>query len=69
MWLYSFQAIIEKDKLCSLTKEVDPNEVLDEEVENLLIKIADDFVESTILTACYLVRDSLHVGLKLFYNL
>jgi transcription initiation factor TFIID subunit 12 len=26
-------------------KEVDPNEQLDEEVENMLLQIADDFIE------------------------
>jgi transcription initiation factor TFIID subunit 12 len=29
-------------------KEVDPNEQLDDEVENMLLHIADDFIEQVI---------------------
>lgn len=33
-------------------REVDPTEQLDEEVEELLLQIADDFVEDTVKAAC-----------------
>ncbi len=37
-------------------KEVDPNEQLDEDVEDLLMHIADDFIEQTVTSACALAR-------------
>ena len=47
---------LNKNKLHELTKEVDPQEVLDEDVENLLLHIADDFIEKTIISACGLAK-------------
>ena len=35
---------------------MDPNEQLDEEVEELLLQLADDFIESTVSTACQLAK-------------
>ena len=37
--------VLDKKRLQELVKEVDPNEQLDEEVENMLLQIADDFIE------------------------
>lgn len=37
-------------------REVDPNEQLDEEVEELLLQIADDFIESTVNASCQLAK-------------
>ena len=39
-----------------LVREVDPNEQLDEEVEELLLQIADDFIESTVNASCQLAK-------------
>ncbi|PSN51555.1 Transcription initiation factor TFIID subunit 12 [Blattella germanica] len=40
----------------NLVREVDPTEQLDEEVEELLLQLADDFVESTVGAACLLAK-------------
>lgn len=37
-------------------REVDPTEQLDEEVEEILLQLADDFVESTVNAACLLAK-------------
>lgn len=37
-------------------KEVDPTEQLDEEVEEMLLQLADDFVETTVNAACLLAK-------------
>lgn len=39
-----------------MVREVDPNEQLDEEVEELLLQIADDFIESTVNASCQLAK-------------
>ena len=41
--------VLDKKRLQELVKEVDPNEQLDEEVENMLLQIADDFIEQVSL--------------------
>jgi hypothetical protein len=62
-----------------LVREVDPTEQLDEEVEELLLQLADDFVESAVGAACLLakhrrastveVKDvQLHLGVFLVTN-
>ncbi|XP_070564758.1 transcription initiation factor TFIID subunit 12-like [Ptychodera flava] len=48
--------ILTKRRLQDLVKEVDPNEQLDEDVEELLLQIADDFVESVVTAACQLAK-------------
>lgn len=45
-----------KSRLQDLVKEVDPTEQLDEEVEEMLLQLADDFVETTINAACLLAK-------------
>lgn len=37
-------------------KEIDPCEQLDEEVEDLLLQLVDDFVTSTVNTACMFAK-------------
>lgn len=37
-------------------REVDPNEQLEEEVEELLLALADDFIEATVNAACRLAK-------------
>lgn len=39
-----------------MVKEVDPTEQLDEEVEEMLLQLADDFVETTVNAACLLAK-------------
>lgn len=45
-----------KTRLQDLVKEVDPTEQLDEEVEEMLLQLADDFVETTVNAACLLAK-------------
>lgn len=73
--------ILTRPRLQDLVREVDPTEQLDEEVEEILLQLADDFVESTVNAACLLakhrksntvdVKDvQLHLGMLLSnYNL
>lgn len=37
-------------------REIDPTEQLDEEVEEILLQIADDFVESAVNASCKLAK-------------
>ncbi|KAJ8881738.1 hypothetical protein PR048_018224 [Dryococelus australis] len=48
--------ILSKNRLHELVKEVDPSIQLDEEVEDILIQIADDFLDSTIKSACLFTK-------------
>ncbi|CAO1426536.1 unnamed protein product [Diamesa serratosioi] len=48
--------LLTKPRLQELVREVDPNEQLDEEVEDILLQIADDFVENAINGACLLAK-------------
>lgn len=55
MFFKIFQ-ILTKPRLQELVREVDPTEQLDEEVEELMLQLADDFVESAINSACLLAK-------------
>lgn len=48
--------VLDKHRLSELVKEVDPSEQLDEEVEDILLQIADDFIEQTVSQACSLAK-------------
>ncbi|XP_069479073.1 transcription initiation factor TFIID subunit 12 isoform X3 [Ambystoma mexicanum] len=48
--------VLTKKKLQDLVREVDPSEQLDEDVEEMLLQIADDFIESVVTAACQLAR-------------
>ena len=48
--------VLDKKRLQELVKEVDPNEQLDEDVEELLLHIADDFIEQTVTASCALAK-------------
>lgn len=48
--------LVSRTKLQDLVREVDAAEQLDEEVEDLLLQLADDFVESTVNAACLLAK-------------
>lgn len=56
MHCYSSLQLLTKPRLQELVREVDPNEQLDEEVEDILLQIADDFVENAINGACLLAK-------------
>ncbi|ROT85717.1 transcription initiation factor TFIID subunit 12 [Penaeus vannamei] len=48
--------VLNKQRITELVREVDPNEQLEEEVEEMLLAIADDFIESTVNAACRLAK-------------
>lgn len=48
--------VLTKTRLQDLVKEIDPCEQLDEEVEDLLLQLVDDFVNSTVNTACVFAK-------------
>merc|ERR1712126_428880 len=48
--------VLDKKRLQELVKEVDPHEQLDEDVEELLLQIADDFIEQTVVASCALAK-------------
>nr|CAD7440172.1 unnamed protein product [Timema bartmani] len=48
--------ILTRPRLQDLVREIDPTEQLDEEVEELLLQLADDFVETTVGAACLLAK-------------
>ncbi|XP_053208393.1 transcription initiation factor TFIID subunit 12-like [Panonychus citri] len=53
--------VLNKQRLQELVNEIDPREQLDEEVEDLLLNIADDFVDNVVTNACKLAK---HRGSK-----
>ena len=52
----SHTQILTRPRLQDLVREVDPTEQLDEDVEELLLQLADDFVENTVNGACNLAK-------------
>ena len=48
--------ILDKNRLQELVQEVDPNEQLEEEVEEMLLSIADDFIESLVSTSAMFAK-------------
>ena len=48
--------VVSKQRMSELVREIDPTEQLDEDVEELLMTIADDFIESTVNAACKLAK-------------
>lgn len=45
-----------RTRLHDIVKELDPSERLSEEVEDVLLELADDFVEATVRAACLSAR-------------
>lgn len=60
-YLFNFQ-LLTKPRLQELVREVDPNEQLDEEVEDCLLQIADEFVENVINGSCLLAKHRVQNG-------
>ncbi|CAI9716908.1 transcription initiation factor TFIID subunit 12-like [Octopus vulgaris] len=48
--------VLDKRRLQELVKEVDPLEQLDEDVEEVLLQIADDFIENVVTNACQIAK-------------
>ncbi|XP_065313742.1 transcription initiation factor TFIID subunit 12-like isoform X2 [Gordionus sp. m RMFG-2023] len=48
--------ILSKQKLQDLIKLVDPNEQLDDEVEDMLKQLSDEFIEDIISNSCILAK-------------
>ncbi|CRL06957.1 CLUMA_CG019943, isoform A [Clunio marinus] len=54
--------LLTKPRLQELVREVDPNEQLDEEVEDCLLQIADEFVENVINGSCLIAKHRIQNG-------
>ena len=50
------EEVLDKDRLQELAREVDPLEQLDEETMALLLRIADDFIEQTVVASCAVAK-------------
>ncbi|EGC34332.1 hypothetical protein DICPUDRAFT_11975, partial [Dictyostelium purpureum] len=48
--------VLGKRKLTELLQQISPNEKMDDDVEDILSVLADDFVESTVAFACTLAK-------------
>ncbi|XP_049877077.1 transcription initiation factor TFIID subunit 12-like [Pectinophora gossypiella] len=48
--------LLSRPRLQELVREVDPTVQLDEEVEDMLLQLADDFIDSTLNAACSLAK-------------
>ncbi|KAK3585521.1 hypothetical protein CHS0354_022930 [Potamilus streckersoni] len=48
--------VLDKRRLQELVKEVDPLEQLDDDVEEVLLQIADDFIESVVTASCQIAK-------------
>ncbi|XP_063421328.1 transcription initiation factor TFIID subunit 12-like [Mytilus trossulus] len=48
--------VLDKRRLQELVKEVDPMEQLDDDVEEVLMHIADDFIENVVGAACKIAK-------------
>jgi len=48
--------VLSKKRLQDLVKEIDPMEVLDDDVEDVLLQIADDFIENVVTSGCMMAK-------------
>ncbi|XP_071818937.1 transcription initiation factor TFIID subunit 12-like [Apostichopus japonicus] len=48
--------VLNKKKIQDLVREIDPNTQLDEDVEEMLLQIADDFIENIVTAGCQLAK-------------
>ncbi|XP_057306735.1 uncharacterized protein LOC130644951 [Hydractinia symbiolongicarpus] len=52
----SHSQILTKRKLQDLLHEIDPTETMDDDVEEVLLQIADDFIENVINSSCQIAK-------------
>ncbi|KAI0209786.1 Transcription initiation factor TFIID subunit 12 [Lamellibrachia satsuma] len=48
--------VLDKRRLQELVKEIDPLEQLDEDVEEMLMQIADDFIDNVVTASCLVAK-------------
>jgi len=48
--------MLDRRRLADLVKEVDPLEQLDDDVEELLLQIADDFIDNVVTASCQIAK-------------
>lgn len=48
--------VLSRDRLQELVAEIDPDEQLDEEVEDHLLQLADDFIENVVAISCLFAK-------------
>lgn len=48
--------VLDKRRLQELVKEIDPLEQLDEDVEEMLMQIADDFIDNVVTASCLIAK-------------
>ncbi|CAG0924237.1 unnamed protein product [Notodromas monacha] len=51
-----FEKVLTRTRLQDLLREIDPNEHLDDDVEEVLLQAADNFVDDVISRACDLAK-------------
>lgn len=51
-----FFQLLTKARLRELVKEVDPNEQLEEDVEDLMLELSNDFVDELVRAACVFAK-------------
>ena len=59
------QQLLNKKKLSELMNEIDPDKVLDGDVETFLLQVADDFLENVITQSCMLAKHRKSTNLEL----
>jgi len=50
------RGVLDRTRLRELVKEVDPLEQMDDDVEDVLLQVADDFIESVVASSCQLAK-------------
>ncbi|XP_046849169.1 transcription initiation factor TFIID subunit 12-like isoform X2 [Xenia sp. Carnegie-2017] len=50
------QSVLSRKRLQDLLQEIDPRATLDEDVEDVLLQIADDFIESVVSASCQIAK-------------
>jgi len=53
---YGESKVVDKRRIQELVKEIDPLEQMDDDVEEMLMQIADDFIDSVVTASCQLAK-------------